>query len=146
MLQRDSIHKQHTIVTADRKERERNALKDMEDIQAGNPEETGHTGAGIKPGDRYDRPYNAHPSIGCCDRGYNVRPPLGFPRCCWCGQPNPSPLLLSFFMFTVCFSFLSVLPFFLAMKRFYLLHNVVDSKDSVQISVFAHLPPRGLII
>jgi hypothetical protein len=71
---------------------------------------------------------------------------LGFPDVAGVAQPNPSPLLLSFFMFTVCFSFLSVLPFFLAMKRFYLLHNVVDSKDSVQISVFAHLPPRGLII
>jgi hypothetical protein len=37
------------------------------DIQAGNPGEAGHTGAGIKPGGRYDLGFNAHPTIGCCD-------------------------------------------------------------------------------
>jgi hypothetical protein len=57
----------------------------------------GHTGAGIKPGGRHDKIYDAHPSVGCCDCGYNVRPPFGFPRCglVWSGQ---TPSLLSPFM------------------------------------------------
>jgi hypothetical protein len=48
------ISKQYIISSAGCKKRERNTLKDMEDIQTGNPGEAGHTGAGIKPGGRYD--------------------------------------------------------------------------------------------
>jgi hypothetical protein len=53
--------------------------------------EAGHTGAGIKPGGRYDEVFNAHPTIGCCDALFNVRPPTGFPRCRTDGQPTPPP-------------------------------------------------------
>jgi hypothetical protein len=42
--------------------------------------EAGHTGAGIKPGGRYDSGINAHPAVGCCDVSFNVRPPIGFPK------------------------------------------------------------------
>jgi hypothetical protein len=53
--------------------------------------EAGHTGAGIKPGGRYDEVFNAHPTIGCCDALFNVRPPTGFPRCRTDGQATPPP-------------------------------------------------------
>jgi hypothetical protein len=53
--------------------------------------EAGHAGAGIKPGGRHDVMFNAHPAVGCCGGGYNVRPPLGFPRCRTDGQPTPPP-------------------------------------------------------
>jgi hypothetical protein len=39
---------------ADSKDGETNTPQNMENIQTGNPGEAGHTGAGIKPGGRYD--------------------------------------------------------------------------------------------
>jgi hypothetical protein len=66
-------------------------IESLEDVWDGSPWEAGHTGAGIKPRGRYDRAFDAHHAVRCCDEYIDVRPPLGFPRCCTDGQPTLSP-------------------------------------------------------
>jgi hypothetical protein len=63
------------------------------DIQAGNPGEAGHTGTGIKPGDRYDSRFNAHPAKGAATRNITSGLLLGFLDVAGVVQPNPFPLL-----------------------------------------------------
>jgi hypothetical protein len=70
-------------------------IESLEDIYAGSPWEAGHTGAGIKPGGRYDVGVNAHPALSGVAMDTLTSGLLeGFPDAARVASQPPPPSLL----------------------------------------------------